>query len=126
MTPYLLDTQALLWWAFDPKQLSDDARIAIADGRSYVFVSAATAWEISIKRRLGKLHAPGCVRQLLKDNRFLQLPVSFEHAEATEHLPLHHKDPFDRLLVAQAKADRLTLITRDRDIQKYDVPMIAA
>lgn len=126
MTRYLLDTQVLLRWAMSPDVLSDASHLAIANGHSTIYVSAATAWEIAIKRRIGKLDVPGNVASLAKENRFLELPVTFQHAEATHSLPMHHKDPIDRLLVAQAKADGLTLITRDQEIVKYDIPTLAA
>ncbi len=126
MTRLLLDTCVLLDWAVDPKLLRDDARIAIADGRSQVFVSAATGWEIAIKRTLGKLRSPADVTSLLKANRFLELAVSMAHAEATGNLPMHHRDPFDRLLIAQAKAENLTFVTRDQAIRRYDVATLAA
>lgn len=126
MTGFLLDTCVLIDWAIDPRRLQNEARITIADARSHVFVSAATAWEISIKRSLGKLKAPGDVTALLKADRFLELAVSVRHAELTGILPMHHKDPFDRLLIAQAQAEKLTLITRDETMRSYDVPMLAA
>lgn len=122
----MLDTHALILWALAPTQLDQSARIAIADGRADVVVSAASAWEIAIKRSTGKLHAPSDVRSLIEANRFQALPVTFEHAEATQLLPFHHKDPFDRMLIAQAQVERLVLITRDKEIERYDVPTLAA
>jgi PIN domain nuclease of toxin-antitoxin system len=107
-------------------QLAEKARLAIADGRSYVVVSAASAWEIAVKRRIGKLSMPHDVSSLIRDNRFVGMPVAMQHAEATQLLPSHHRDPFDRLLVAQAQVEGLTLVTRDQDILKYDVPTLLA
>jgi PIN domain nuclease of toxin-antitoxin system len=122
----LLDTHTLLYWAIDPTLLSEQAYLAIALGHAQVYVSAATAAEIAIKRRSGKLTAPGDIQQLVRDNRFVELPITFEHARGTEDLPPIHKDPFDRLLIAQARVEKLTLVTRDAEILKYDVPTIAA
>ena len=126
MKPILLDTCTLIDWATNPTRLSDEARHLIAAGRSFVFVSAASAWEIAIKRRIGKLAAPTDIDWLLRQNRFNELAISIAHTDATIKLPMHHKDPFDRLLVAQAQCEHLTLITRDREILKYDIPTIAA
>ncbi len=126
MTNLLLDTSVLIEWAKDPKQLKDDARIAIANGRSLVFVSTATAWEIAIKTKLGKLDNLPSIRSLLSQNRFTELPISLTHTEETMQLPMIHRDPFDRLLVAQARCNSLALVTRDSEIVKYDVPTLAA
>ncbi len=126
MSRFLLDTCTLIDWALDPKRLSESARLAIADGRSFVYVSAATAWEIAIKVKLGKLPSPPSLEALLKDNRFFELPISIAHAEVTKELPLLHRDPFDRLLIAQAKSERLVLITRDAMFSNYDVTTLAA
>jgi PIN domain nuclease of toxin-antitoxin system len=123
---YLLDTHTLLFWALNPQLLSETARVAIGNGRSYVFVSAVSAIEIAIKRRAGKLNAPGTVEKLVGDNRFFELPIAFQHAVATEELPLIHKNPFDRILIAQARVEKLTLITRDAEVMKYGVPTLAA
>ncbi|MCA9178395.1 MAG: type II toxin-antitoxin system VapC family toxin [Planctomycetales bacterium] len=126
MTRLLLDTCVLIHWAADPTQLTDEARIAIADPTNQVFVSAVSALEITIKRQLGKLRSPPHVAKLLADNRFLELAVTVAHAEAVNALPLLHRDPFDRLLVAQAREERLRLVTRDADVLQYDVPLLAA
>jgi PIN domain nuclease of toxin-antitoxin system len=126
MTEYLLDTCTLIDWAIDPKRLNDGARVAIGDGRAIVYVSAATAWEISIKKRLGKMKSAPDVESLVKANRFIELPISVVHGEATASLPMLHRDPFDRLLIAQARVEKLVLVTRDETIQKYDVQTLAA
>jgi PIN domain nuclease of toxin-antitoxin system len=123
---YLLDTHTLLFWALNPHLLSESARVAVGNGRSHVFVSAVSAIEIAIKRRVGKLDAPGTVGNLVAQYRFFELPITFPHAAATEELPFIHKDPFDRLLIAQARVEKLTLVTRDAEVMKYDVPTIAA
>lgn len=122
----LLDTHVLLWWLDDSGLISAGARQAIENEKNTVYVSAAVAWEIAIKRGLGKLKCPHDLEAILKTNRFEPLPISVSHALAIENLPLHHSDPFDRLLVAQAQSEGLTLVSRDPDIQKYPVSYLAA
>ena len=122
----LLDTHALLWWLADDPTLSAEARKAIADAGSVVYVSAASAWEIAIKRSLGKLEAPEELDEALAANAFAPLPITIGHALAAGRLPNHHQDPFDRMLVAQAMAEGLTLVTRDENIAKYDVATLRA
>lgn len=123
----LLDTHVFLWAAQNNPKLSTAARETIIAGQNVVFVSAATAWEIAIKRGLGKLNVPADdYLEELKALRFTPLDITSAHALAVETLPLHHKDPFDRLLVAQAKIEKLTLVTRDAKIAAYDVPTIMA
>lgn len=121
----LLDTHVVLWWlAADP--LSDDASARIADPSARVVVSAASIWEASIKRSLGKLRVDGSLAQHAADAGFELLPVLAGHAEAAGDLPHHHRDPFDRMLVAQAAAERLTLVTRDPAFDAYEVPVLPA
>jgi PIN domain nuclease of toxin-antitoxin system len=122
----LLDTHALLWWLDDNPTLSREARRAIGDGNHDVFVSAATAWEISIKNVLGKLDAPDNFEEALSANAFQELPIRVVHAIAAARLPNHHSDPFDRMLVAQASLEGLTLVTRDENIREYEVPILGA
>ena len=123
----LLDTHVLLWTLNDDPTLSPLARAAITDGRNVVFVSAATAWEITIKKALGKLRAPtGDYLHELHRHRFTPLDITTEHALAVENLPPHHADPFDRMLVAQAQVEKLTLVTRDERLRDYAVPIIQA
>lgn len=123
----LLDTHVLLWALDDDPALSTAARAAIIDGSNLVFVSAATAWEIAIKRALGKLRVPaGDYMEELRRHRFTPLDITSEHALAVETLPPYHADPFDRMLVAQALVEKLTLVTGDGRIQAYPVPAIAA
>ena len=122
----LLDTHVLIWiFANDPR-LSASTMTTIADANNQVFVSAATAWEIAIKRALGKLEAPRDYGDGLKRYRFTPLDITTEHALAVEDLPPHHDDPFDRMLIAQAGIERLTLVTRDRRMRAYDVRLMAA
>ncbi len=122
----LLDTHALLWWLDDPNQLSRPARAAIRDGRNTVYVSAAVAWEIAIKKGLGKLDAPDDLEAVMDACRFFPLPVTVAHALTVLSLPNHHRDPFDRLLIAQALHEGFRLVSRDPEIAKYPVPQIVA
>jgi PIN domain nuclease of toxin-antitoxin system len=120
----LLDTHVVLWWLDDPDRLSDRARKAINVRET--FVSAVTGCEIGQKSAVGKLRVPDDLDEQIEENEFLPLPISLRHGLATAALPLHHKDPFDRLLVAQARCEGLTLVTADRRITDYDVPILPA
>jgi PIN domain nuclease of toxin-antitoxin system len=121
----LLDTHIFLWAIDDSPNLSPAARAAILDGQNVVYVSAATAWEISIKRSIGKLKIPqDDYLEELRLHRFTPLSITTEHALAVEDLPPHHKDPFDRMLIAQAQMERLTIVTRDQRLSLYDVKII--
>ena len=122
----LLDTHVLLWWLENPGQLSRQAKKAIQDGSNRVYVSAAVAWEIAIKKSLGKLDVPDDLEEMIEANRFTPLPITIAHALAVLSLPDHHRDPFDRILVAQALHEGFRLVTRDQDIAKYPVPQIIA
>lgn len=117
MTRMLLDTHALLWWWTDDPALSRTAREAIADPASEVNVSAATAWEIATLRRLGRLdHAPDAVRrfhELIQADGFRHLPVTYLHCLRAGSYSTDHRDPFDRMLAAQAEIELLTLVTKD-------------
>lgn len=119
----LLDTHVFLWWRADDRRLQKDARTAIA-AADLVFVSAASAWEAAIKAALGRLQLPDTIEAGVEGSGFEKLPISFSHAEAAAALPPHHLDPFDRMLVAQARIERLTLITHDRRFKPYDVPIL--
>jgi PIN domain nuclease of toxin-antitoxin system len=126
----LLDAHALIWWLLDSRRIGARARASIADPRHVVYVSLATIWEIAIKVGLGRLDLPpnleSWLPRELAANRIALLPVTLAHTLAVEHLPGHHRDPFDRLLVVQAQAERLTLVTSDATIALYDVPILAA
>jgi PIN domain nuclease of toxin-antitoxin system len=118
----LLDTHIALWALTDSDQLSSRARDLIADPGNDVYVSAVTVWEISIKHRLARQDMPVSgteAAQLFEEAGYVELPVSSAHAAATERLPLHHADPFDRLLVAQASHEPLRLLTHDRALIQY-------
>jgi PIN domain nuclease of toxin-antitoxin system len=121
----LLDTHALLWWLAD-EELAPDVRDEIADPANSVAVSAASAWEISIKRALGKLAAPDDLREQIRASDFAPLPIEITHALAAGQLPKHHEDPFDRMLIAQAQIEKLTIVTRDRRFREYDVAVMSA
>ncbi len=121
-----LDTHVFLWWLDDPRFLSKAARKAIGDGKNIVYISAAVVWEIAIKRALGKLDAPDDLEAAMAANRFLPLPVTIPHALAVEALPNHHRDPFDRLLIAQANHEGLKFVSRDRYAAQYGVSHIEA
>lgn len=123
MKRLLLDTHALLWWLIDDgdNSLGENAKDAIADSRNQVYVSAATTWEISIKKGLGKLTAPDDMDAIVEDEGFLKLPILLFHGDQAGLLPAHHKDPFDRMLIAQAQAEGLTLVTCDEKILQYNI-----
>ena len=124
MTAYLLDTHPLLWWADDLNRLSDEARDAIASGQ--VFVSVASVWEMAIKRASGKLSCPDDVPGLIRANAFQVIDIAMSHALAAAALPRIHGDPFDRMLVAQSRLEELTLVTSDRLLADYGIPVLAA
>jgi PIN domain nuclease of toxin-antitoxin system len=117
----LVDTHALLWWLSDDPVLPDGARAAIADPTNEPLVSAATVWELAIKRSLGKLTVPDDLPARLPSEGFGWLPVSADHAWEVRRLPLHHRDPFDRLLVAQALVERIAVVTGDPRFSVYGV-----
>ena len=121
----LLDTHALLGWLAD-EGLNPGARDAIADPANLVAVSAASAWEISIKKALGRLAAPNDLEQQVQAGGFVPLPISIAHGIAAGQLPHHHEDPFDRMLIAQAFAEGLTIVTRDKRFNDYGVTLLAA
>jgi PIN domain nuclease of toxin-antitoxin system len=119
----LLDTHVFLWWRADDRRLRATVRKAIAEAE-IVFVSAASAWEAAIKVALGRLHIPDTLEAGVIDSGFEKLPINFSHAEAAARLPPHHLDPFDRMLIAQAGAEGLTLVTHDRRLHPYDVEIL--
>jgi PIN domain nuclease of toxin-antitoxin system len=122
----LLDTHALIWWLSDDRELSDVARSAIADPASVVYVSAAGAWEMSIKQARGRLRMSGDLAAILAQGDLVELPITVAHAELAGALPPHHADPFDRMLVAQATLEGLTVVTRDPDFALYGAPLLEA
>ena len=125
MKRLLLDTEVLIWWDANDPRLGGNARAAI-QGADEVFVSAASAWEISIKVALGKLSTTRSPSQAVVEGGFRALPVAFEHAEAVGDLQPHHRDPFDRLILAAARVEGLPIITGDRRFAPYGLPLIDA
>ena len=127
----LLDTHVLIWWLAKNPTLSNTAKdamptasYAIANPDNIVFVSAASAWEITIKKSLGKLQAPDDLKQQLEKQKFTTLAINIDHALAIKQLPHHHKDPFDRILIAQAIHEGLIIVSRDRIFKSYDVAIL--
>ncbi len=121
----LLDTHAFLWWITDNDELSPRAREVITDGRNELFLSAASGWEISIKTRLGRIDFPKAPDKFLihhlSVNGITPLSISIQHALQVLNLPDIHRDPFDRIIVAQAILEKMTILTRDAYIKRYDV-----
>lgn len=126
----LLDTHVLLWAASEPEQLTEQARDALEDGTNDVLVSIVSAWEIAIKQSLGKLDLPKPAEQwlppVLRRTGFELAEVGLAAALRVRALPWHHRDPFDRLLVAQAAEDGYTVVTRDSALDAYGVPLLKA
>jgi PIN domain nuclease of toxin-antitoxin system len=117
----LIDSHVLLWAAKSPALLSERASAAIGDTGNEVHWSLATAWELAIKQALGKLFIERPVEEAADALRLAFLPISLQHVRATRLLPLHHRDPFDRMLVAQAVIEDLVLVTRDKELGRYPV-----
>jgi PIN domain nuclease of toxin-antitoxin system len=120
--PFLADTHIILWSISDDRRLSEQHRAILASD-AVVFASAASVWEIAIKRSVGKLDAPDDLPTLLPRMQFQPLAVTLQHAHAVGALPLHHGDPFDRLLIAQARFEGLTILTSDSHFAHYDVAL---
>lgn len=121
MKRLLLDTHALLWWLQGDERLGSMMVDQVSDPINQVFVSAASTWEISIKRGLGKLTAPEDMSSVIEENGFLELPITLFHGDQAGSLPDIHKDPFDRMLIAQAQAEGLVLVTHDSTIKSYGI-----
>ncbi len=120
----LLDTHAALWFLSGDDQLSPSARQHLTDPANRVLLSAAVVWEIAIKRGLGKLTVPDGYLALLLNAGVGALAVTVEHAAAVERLPVHHRDPFDRMLVAQAIAEGAAVVTRDEALRDYGITLV--
>lgn len=127
---YLLDTQVWLWMRNEPEKLRSEARTIIEHPENRLHISAATAWEIATKATVGRLRLPVAAEDWLTDARRLvdvtQLPITFAHAARAGMLPRLHRDPFDRMLVAQAQLEGLTLITSDAQVAAYDIDVVRA
>ena len=124
----LLDTHAFLWWISDDPRLSEKAREIIADGHNDLFFSAASGWEISIKAGLGRLEVPENLQRFIADqlsrNAIQVLPIYLSHALHTGTLPVHHRDPFDRILVSQAILEEMPLLSADSHLSRYLVEVV--
>ena len=130
MKRYLIDTHVWLWMQSDPDRLRDETRAIVQEVRNNILLSAASAWEIAIKYRLGKLALPeppaSYVPDRMRRSGTSALPVDHAHVLRTAELPDHHRDPFDRVLVAQAQLLDLTIVTADDQLSAYDVAVVAA
>lgn len=121
---YLLDSHTLLWATSKSQTLSEPARHEIEAPQNIIFVSLASLWELRLKESLGKLKIPPDFYRQLTETGYELLTLSLAHIEAFGKLPWHHKDPFDRMLVAQATTEQLTLMTRDEEVMKYQVEIL--
>jgi PIN domain nuclease of toxin-antitoxin system len=121
MQRFLLDTHVLIWWLEDADTLGPRCREIIANPRNEIYVSAASTWEISIKASLGKIQAPEDLDGVVEDEGFSKLPISLFHGQAAGRLPVIHRDPFDRMLIAQAQVEGLILLTADENVAKYQI-----
>ena len=126
MKRILLDTHALLWWLEGDNKLGNKAKKLIIDANNEIFISAATPWEISIKKQKGLLSAPDGLDDIVEKEGFLALPISLYHGELAGRLPTYHNDPFDRILIAQGQCESLSVLTADSDFMKYDLHCINA
>ena len=124
----LLDTHAFLWWVSDSPLLSRKARAAIADPDHECLVSLASCWEMAIKQSLGKLTFPSGIDRFLPEqfriNEFATLEIGFRHVARVASMPFHHRDPFDRLLAAQAIEERIPIVSADAAFRRYGVKRI--
>lgn len=118
----LLDTHVVLWWLGDDDTLDSETKDRL-DVDSEIFVSVASVWEVGIKQALGKLTGDARLAEYVRDSGFAVLPISADHATTASALPLHHRDPFDRMLIGQALVEGLTVMTRDRVFGAYEVPV---
>ena len=122
----LLDTHSLVWWLWNFPDLGPGAREAIDDRGNQAFISAFSIYEIGYKRNAGRLEAPENLEATLSGLGFTGLPVTTAHAEVGSRLPMHHRDPFDRILIAQAMSEGMALVTADSEIRKYEVSVLPA
>lgn len=120
----LLDTHAALWFLSDDERMGEQAKERLTDDSNHVLLSAAVVWEIAIKRALGKLVVPREYLSLLVGAGVQPLPITVDHAEAVEGLPAHHRDPFDRMLVAQALLEGAAIVSRDDVLRRYGATLV--
>jgi PIN domain nuclease of toxin-antitoxin system len=123
---FLLDTHSLLWTVFEPDKLSTEAQEIIADQNNIICVSLISLWEISIKQNIGRLDIPKEFFEVVSEGGFEILTLTMDQIRKYRTLPLHHRDPFDRMLIIQARQQKLIFITRDSEISKYDVEIVKA
>ncbi|MEM7759915.1 MAG: type II toxin-antitoxin system VapC family toxin [Cyanobacteria bacterium P01_A01_bin.40] len=123
---YLLDTHSLLWTIFEPDKLSTKAQEIILDQNNIICISLISLWEISIKQNIGRLDIPEEFFKVVKKGGFETITLNSSQIEQYRTLPLHHRDPFDRMLIIQAQLQKLILITRDSEMSKYDVEIVKA
>ncbi len=123
---FLLDTHSLLWTVFEPDKLSTEAQEIIVDHNNIICVSLISLWEISIKQNIGRLNIPKEFFEVVSKGGFEMLGLTMDQIKKYRTLPLYHRDPFDRMLIVQARQQKLILITRDSEISKYDVEIIKA
>ncbi len=126
MKRFLLDTHIFLWWLTNDSKIPKEVAEEIANPVNEVYVSAASCWEISIKKTLGKLQTPDYIAGIVEEKGFLPLPIGLFHSDQVGQLPFinQHKDPFDRMLIAQAQAEGLTIITHDEQFASYGIRIL--
>jgi PIN domain nuclease of toxin-antitoxin system len=120
----LLDTHAALWWLSGDKRVGDEAARQLGDDTNQILLSAAVVWEVTVKRSLGRLEAPDDFVAAMLSGGAHAVAVTVEHATAVERLPWHHRDPFDRMLVAQAGIERAAIVSRDPALSAYGIPVV--
>jgi len=125
VTALVLDTEAFIWWDENDPRLGGNARAAI-ENASVVYVSAASVWEIAIKASIGKLATRRRATLAVEQAGFDELPITFDHADAVRSLPHHHRDPFDRLIIAAARVEGCAVLTSDGQFARYDVEVVDA
>tara|TARA_Y100001963_G_scaffold114252_1_gene158395 strand:+ start:672 stop:1058 length:387 start_codon:yes stop_codon:yes gene_type:complete len=126
MKRILLDTHVLIWWMSGDEQLGLNAQKHISNTENSIYVSSASVWEMSIKQQLGKLSVPDAIESLVEELGFSALPISLFHGQQAGRLPTHHHDPFDRMLIAQAQAEGLQILTKNEHFPAYGVRLINA
>ena len=120
----LLDTHAALWWLSEDERFGEATAVQLTDETNQVLLSAVVVWEVAIKRSLGKLETPENFASTLLDAGLQPLPISLDHAAAVEQLPWHHRDPFDRVLVAQASIEGAAVVSHDEALRPYGVTLV--
>lgn len=123
---YLLDTQIFIWWLADDRRLKNPIRKTLTDSNYVTYLSIASLWEMAIKKSKGKLKLSRSLEWIVNNSDFSTVAIELTHILELEKLPHHHEDPFDRILIAQAKSENLTLITSDRKIWKYNIKILKA